>query len=130
MPCLNTLVWELTKGTHIGTVQFEESTASFLDNLVYGAPYKLLIPAFRRSGWSGAADVSDSFAAFLHLPRTKGKSERKQASGPLLRRYYDREHRRQAQQYTELLMLHQEAGTRPARYFTFPHMHAPCLARV
>lgn len=70
--------------------------------------------------------MGDSFAAFLQLPRIKATSERSQAtgSGPQLRRYYDREHRRQAQQYSELLMLHREAGTRPARYasdfFTLP----------
>ena len=71
--------------------------------------------------------MSEGFAAFLQLARSKGAPDRKQASGPLLRRYYDREHRRQAQQYTELLMLHRDTGTRSVRYCRFLHMQARCL---
>lgn len=82
---------------------------------MYGAPYKAMIPAFRRSGWSGASDVADSFAVFLKLPRSKDKVGRAQSSRSHEARYYDREHRRKSQEYPELLMVHQEVN---ARYCT------------
>jgi hypothetical protein len=111
----NGLPSDMRRGPLAGTVRFEESTTAFLDNLVYGAPYKPLIPSFWRAGWSGTADIGDSFAAFLQLRHRKATVASGQASSTPFRRYYDREHRRQSQQYSEQLMLHREAGTQAIR---------------
>lgn len=85
---------------------FEVARSADADNLVYGHPYRLAQPSYKRAVWAGLAEVSTAFAAlvFSRLSRMASafasQASTDAQAPPLAERYFARQQARSGRALT------------------------------